>query len=116
MAILEKAKTYADIVDQDAPDQDGNQRSRSHKKSTAAHNVERRTEKDLKQQGDRDKGMGTKLRKRHRRELSADEIADIVAATRKPYHKIKDVALQHRVTPSLVGRLVKDVEKDPEMI
>ena len=60
--------------------------------------------------------MGTKLRKRQRRELSADEIADIVAATKKPYCQIKDVALQHRVTPSLVGRLVKDVEKNPQMI
>ena len=116
VAILERAKAYADNIDEGVPDQDGNQRSRSQKKSKAIHNIEQRSEKDLKQQGDRDKGMGTKLRKRHRRELSADEIADIVAATKKPYCQIKDVALQHRVTPGLVGRLVKDAEKNSQMI
>ena len=59
-------------------------------------------------------GIRSKLKKRHRKDLTADEIEAIVIATRQPFCLLKDVALRFRLPVSLVGRLVREAEKKPE--
>ena len=70
----------------------------------------------MKEQDNWDKGVSNKLKKRHRKDLSADEIQAIVAASREPFCSLKDVAQRYRLTPNLVGRLVKESETKPEAI
>ena len=59
-------------------------------------------------------GISCKLKKRHRKDLTADEIEAIVIATRQPFCLLKDVALRFREPVTLVGRLVSEAEKKPE--
>ena len=59
-------------------------------------------------------GICSKLKKRHRKDLTADEIEAILQATREPFCLLKDVALRFRVPVTLVGRLVSEAEKKPE--
>ena len=67
-------------------------------------------------QAQRDKGTSCLLKKRLRKDLSVDEIEAIVAATREPFTHQKDVAQRFRVTSALVGRLVREIEKKPEVV
>ena len=55
-----------------------------------------------------------KTKKRQRKDLSVEEIHEIVAATNEPYRTQKDVALKYQISPLLVCRLVKDAERRPE--
>ena len=48
-------------------------------------------------------GIGSKLKKRHRKDLTADEIESIVLAVRQPFCSMKDVAMRFRLPVSLVG-------------
>ena len=59
--------------------------------------------------------IGSKLKKRHRKDLTADEIESIVLAVRQPFYSMKDVAMRFRLPFSLVGRLVREAEKKPEI-
>ena len=49
------------------------------------HNLEERSEEDLKKQNFLDKAPCKKYKKRNRKDLTADEIDAIVAATKQPY-------------------------------
>ena len=75
------------------------------KRSRPVDNIEGRTEADLKEQSKQDKAPGRKYKKRHRKDLTAEEIEAIVAATREPFRLHKDVAQQFRVTAHLVSAL-----------
>ena len=56
------------------------------------------------------------LKKRLRKDLSVDEIKTIVAAAREPFTHQKDVAQRFRVTSALVGRIVREIDKKPEVV
>ena len=67
-------------------------------KSKPSHNVEGRTEKELWKQARHEKGPNNKLKKRQLKDLEPEEIEEIIAATKKPYHKYKDVAEHYRIS------------------
>ena len=52
--------------------------------------------------------MCRKFKKRHRKDLTAEEIESIVADTEKPFKLIKDVALEYKISPQLVGVLIRE--------
>ena len=49
-----------------------------------------------------------KYKKRHRKDLMAEEIRVIVEATNEPYLTQRDVALRYRITTTLVSDLVRE--------
>ena len=55
-----------------------------------------------------------KLKKRHVKDLSLDEIDLIVSATKEPYRLHKDIAQQFRVSALLVSGLAREAEKNPQ--
>ena len=59
---------------------------------------------------------GHHYKKRRRRTLSPDEVAEIVAATKEPYRMHADVARQYRVSSQLVGTLVRESVRQPEKL
>ena len=63
-----------------------------------------------------DKGVCTKFKKRHRKDLTVEEIESIVLKAKEPFCMLKDVAQQFRLTPFLVGKLVKESETKPEKL
>ena len=95
---------------------DQNRQRRGLKLSKPSHNVEGRSERDLQAQNNLDKGVSSKLKKRRRKDLSVADVECIVASASKPYNLLKDVALQYRLTPSLVGRLVKEADAKPDLL
>jgi len=62
------------------------------KKSKPSHNLEGQTEEDLKQQTRRDQVWKRKYKKRHRKDLTIEELEAIVAATRQPHRLHVDIA------------------------
>ena len=56
------------------------------------------------------------MKKRQRKDLTPDEIEEIVAATNKPYHRYEDVAQKYRITNQLVTVLVRESKKKPDAI
>ena len=54
-----------------------------------------------------------KLKKRHVKDLSLDEIDAIVSATKQPYRLQKDIAQQFRVSALLVSGLAREAERNP---
>ena len=57
--------------------------------------------------------MGAKYKKRHRKELSPEEIEAIVACTKEPYRLYKDIAQQFKISSDLVCRLVNESKMQP---
>ena len=86
------------------------------KRSRPVDNIEGRTEADLKEQSKQDKAPGYKYKKRHRKDLTAEVIEAIVAATREPFRLHKDVAQQFRVTAHLVSALALEAQRKPERL
>ena len=66
------------------------------------------------QQSIAEKASCRKYKKRHRKELSADEVEKIVGVAQQPFRRQKDVAQQFRVTVQLVGALCREAAKAPE--
>lgn len=91
-AINAKAQSQAEPVATDAVANDPPVRGRGLKRSKPEHNAEGRTERDLREQAHQEKGASSKLKKRHRKNLSAQEIEAIVAATREPFGTQQTVA------------------------
>ena len=56
------------------------------------------------------------VKKRRRKDLRANEIEKIVAATKIPYRFQKDVAREFNITDSLVSALVVDSERRPDKL
>ena len=69
----------------------GRQR-RGHKWSKKQHNAEGLTEGSLNIQSKKDKAMCRKYKKRHRKDLTPEEIEAIVAAANVPFRLHKDIA------------------------
>ena len=57
--------------------------------------------------------MCRKFKKRHRKDLTPDEIEAIVAASKEPHRLHKDIAQQFQIPTTLVGRLVKESSEAP---
>ena len=55
-----------------------------------------------------------KYKKRHKKDLTADEVDAIVEATKQPFRLQKDVAQQFRISIDLVSSLSRDAVKRPE--
>ena len=70
----------------------------------------------MKQQSLQDKAHYRKFKKRNRKDLSYDEIEQLLAAAREPYRLHKDIATQFKVSANLVGQLVKESRVKPEKI
>ena len=62
------------------------------KLSKPAHNLEGVSEKELKQMRDADRVWACQLKKRHRKDLSVEEVQAIVAQSKLPFRHHKDVA------------------------
>ena len=84
------------------------------KRSKPDHNQEGRSEAEIKRQSRQDLVPCHKFKKRHRKELNAREIEEIVAAAKQPFQYHKDVAQRFKITKELVGRLVKESRQQPE--
>ena len=115
-AINEKAQREAESETKDIVANEPPVRSKGLKRSRPEHNDEGRTEGDLREQADKERGASSKLKKRHRKLLSADEIEQIVAACKEPFATQQVVAKKFRVTPSLVCRLFKESVEKPEAL
>ena len=55
-------------------------------------------------------------KKRHRKDLTVDEVEALVAATKQPFRLHRDVAQQFRVSTNLVSCLVLEAERKPEKL
>ena len=61
----------------------------------------------IMQQARQDKRLCRKFKKRHRKDLSSTEVAELVRATNEPYRLHKDIAKEFQVPVSLVSRFAK---------
>ena len=52
------------------------------------------------------------MKKRNLKQLTANERVTIIHGSIKHLHSFKDIAAQHHVSASLVGRLVKDFKAE----
>ena len=84
--------------------------------SKTCHNVEGLPEKELRRREIMDTPPGRKYRKRPRKELTADEIESIVAATKVPFLRYAEVAKNFRVGIALVNSLVRESKEQPEKV
>ena len=60
--------------------------------------------------------MCRKYKKRHRKDLTPDEIEAIVAAAKVPHRLHKDIAQEFKVPTILIGKLVKESIEEPTKI
>ena len=68
---------------------------RGRKKSTAKHNVEGLSEGELKRQRRQEAALCRKYKKRHRKDLSSEELEEIILATKQPFMLLKDIAQRY---------------------
>ena len=83
------------------------------KRSKPTSNIEGRTESDLRQQAQSDRVCCRRYKKRHRKDLTADEIEKILEATKQPFMMHRDVAQQFKISHRLVVDLVREAQKQP---
>ena len=114
--IVEKAKRYAEEEPAEALDGPQGRTRKGHKLSKAAHNEEGMPESKLKQLRVADKVWTCKLKKRHRKDLSVEEIQAIVRESEEPFRYHKDIAQKFRIPARLVGALVQESQKKPEKL
>ena len=84
--------------------------------SKPAHNKEGNSEKKLREMYDNDRVWTCKLKKRHRKDLTIEEIKEIVAAAQEPFHLQKDIAQKYRISAQLVSILIQESIKKPEKL
>ena len=70
----------------------------------------------IMQQARQDKRLCRKFKKRHRKDLSSTEVAELVRATKEPYRLHKDIAKEFQVPVSLVSRFAKESVREPEKL
>ena len=95
------------------------QRARSRKglkRSKPIHNLEQESEKELKRQRQSDSVWKSTFKKRLRKDLSVEEIENIIAATKQPYKLHTDIAKEFRVSYHLVSGLYKESLKGSKKI
>ena len=68
----------------------------------------------MKQQYNSDRVWTCRIKKRHRKDLSIEEIEEIVDAAKEPFRYHKDIAQKFRVPAQLVSTLVRESQKKPE--
>ena len=112
-AITQKAAVYEQPVDPPESDVDGNRSRRGLKLSTKARHPEGLMEKELRAMAREEPGYQSRVKRRRQKELSVHEQAQIISAYCDDFQPQKEVALHYRVTPALVGRLVKRQQEDP---
>ena len=64
----------------------------------------------------KERPCSSKFKKRNRKDLSPEEIEEIVKATKQPYRMQKDIAQQFRITAHLVSGLVLESKRQPEKL
>ena len=91
-AIVRRSEEH--VVAEPAPAEErANTRSRrGQRKSKPNQNVEGLTEAQLRHQTLLDKGVCCKFKKRHRKDLTYEEITSILSAAKEPHKLQKDVA------------------------
>lgn len=57
-----------------------------------------------------------KYKKRHRKELSVEDIESIVAASKEPFQYHSVIAKRFRISELLVRTLIKEAKKQPEKL
>ena len=70
----------------------------------------------MKQQRQKDCVFKTRFKKRHRKDLTVEEVEDIIEATKQPYRLHNDVAKEFRVSHQLVSRLYQESLKGSKKI
>ena len=112
--------TRSELAAQQEPIQEvAEQRERSLKglkKSRPIHNLEHASEKELKQERQKDSVFKNRFKKRYRKDLSVEEIEEIIVATKQPYRLHKEVAKEFRVSHQLVSRLYQESLKGSKKI
>ena len=104
--INEHAKQYAE-PELTVAVQDEQQRTKVGKKrSKAAHNAEGVEEAELKKWRIEDKGLCRKYKKRHRKDLTPEEIDEIIRVASEPFALHKVIAQRFHITQQLVFCLV----------
>ena len=63
-----------------------------------------------------DKALCQKYKRRHRKDLTPDEIDDIIRRTYEPFTMYRDIAQRFHITERLIGDLVKESKKRPEKL
>ena len=114
--IAEKAKLKADDDPDDQLIEEPGRRRGGYKRSKKQHNAEGETEGSLKRQSKKDKAQYRKYKKRHRKDLSPEEIEAIVTAAKVPHRLHKDIAQEFKIPALLVGKLVKESNQEPEKL
>ena len=80
--IVERSRVYADNEPEELLQNVGARTLRGTKRSKSSHNIEGRTEDDLRKQRHHEKAPCRKFKKRHRKDLSLEEVEEIVNATK----------------------------------
>ena len=115
-AIVQRSQEHA-VPEPDVDDNDRPERSRKGlRNSRRGQNAEGRTEAQLRHQSQQDKAHCRKYKKRSRKDLSYEEIEQVIAATKQPYLLHKDIAQQFKIPAILVSRLVKESQEKPEKL
>ena len=81
--------------------------------SKPEHNVDGLTEFQLAIRARSEQSPCLKFKKRHRKDLSHEEITGIVQLSEQKYWAHKEIARKHRISAQLVFRLVHDSVKKP---
>ena len=86
------------------------------KHSTRASNPEGLLEKELRARARYQEPVGRRYRKRHRKELSAAEVVDVVHSYVIECYSQVEVAKKFRISAQLVSRFVVEARKQPEKL
>ena len=70
----------------------------------------------MKQQREHERAPCNKYKKRHRKDLTPDDIEAIVAASKIPHRLHKDIVQEFKIPIYLVSRLVKESIEDPRKL
>ena len=115
-SITLRSKQYVANQDEEGLQEQPARSQKGLKKSKRSHNPSGKSEADLKKIRDSEKVKCRHFKKRHRKDLSPDEIDQIVEATKRPFCMLKYVALQFQITRDLVSSLAKEALKNPEKL
>ena len=111
-AITERAKMLAEAEPEELHHEAGQRERRGHKRSMPRHNGEGMLEADLREQRLVDRVPCRNFKKRHLKDLSEQEVDDIVALTQQPGWLKKNVAQKYRVSDMLISRICREAERE----
>ena len=105
---MERSQQFAATVPIEPTQAPGPRSRRGLSRSRPGQNLEGLTEGELKRQRQHDRADCRKYKKRTRKDLSCDEIEELLNAAKEQHRLHKDLAQQFKIPPVLVGRLVKE--------